>query len=110
MQKTFIAVLIIILIVVVFALQNSLPVKISFWFWEVNSDLSLVIFLAVTFGALVSFLLSLPYRAKKNKIIGEKDDKIRLLEEEILSLNKKVNQSGATNPDVKQGDHERNRR
>jgi len=91
MQKTFIGLLLLILLVVFFALENSVPVKISFWFWEVNSILSLIIILSVISGAIVSFLLSLPARAKKNRVIREKDKKISLLEQEILSLNMKLN-------------------
>lgn len=87
MQKTFIGILLLIVIVVIFALQNSQEIYVDFWFWSVNSTLSMVIVLSVTFGALSSFLLSLPYRARKNKEIKEKDEKIRFFEEEISRLN-----------------------
>jgi putative membrane protein len=87
MQKIFIGILIIILVVVLFALQNAQPVDIDFWLFEVHSNLSLVIFLSVTFGALSSFLMSLPYRARKNKALKERDKKIKILEDEMLRLN-----------------------
>ena len=79
MQKTFIGILVVLLIVIIFALQNSIPVNVSFWFWSINTNLSLLLLLSVTFGAIVSFILSLPLRAKKNKIILEKEEKIKLL-------------------------------
>jgi putative membrane protein len=87
MQKIFIGILLIILVVVLFALQNAQPVDIDFWLFEVHSNLSLVIFLSVTFGALSSFLMSLPYRARKNKALKERDKKIKILEDEMLRLN-----------------------
>lgn len=88
MQKTFIGILIIILTVVLFALNNSTTVKINFWIWNVESSLSLVLILSVIFGALSSFLLSLPYRTKKNHEIKGRDKRIKSLEDEILRLKK----------------------
>lgn len=88
MQKTFIGILIIILIVVLFALNNSTTVKINFWIWNVESNLSLVLILSVIFGALSSFLLSLPYRTKKNHEIKGRDKRIKSLEDEVLRLKK----------------------
>lgn len=88
MQKTFIGILIIILTVVLFALNNSTTVKINFWIWNVESNLSLVLILSVIFGALSSFLLSLPYRTKKNHEIKGRDKRIKSLEDEVLRLKK----------------------
>jgi putative membrane protein len=93
MQKTFVGILILLVIVVLFALENKAPVKISFWLWEVDAQLSMVLILSVTFGAAVSYLLSLPGRFKKNKEITEKGKKISQLEDEILSLSEKLNLS-----------------
>ena len=90
MQKTFIGILVLIVIVVLFALQNDQPVQVDFWVVKYSSGLSLVIFLAVTFGALASFLLSIPYRTRKNKEIRERDERIEFLEDEILNLNRKI--------------------
>jgi lipopolysaccharide assembly protein A len=88
MQKTFIGILIIILGVVLFALNNSTTVIIDFWIWNVESNLSLVLILTVIFGAFSSFLLSLPYRTKKNHEIMDRDKRIKILEDEIRHLNK----------------------
>ena len=86
MQKTFIGILIMILAVVLFALNNSTTVNIDFWIWNVESNLSLVLILSVIFGALISYLLSLPYSSKKNHEIKERDKRIKNLEDEILRL------------------------
>lgn len=90
MQKTFIGLLLLILLVLLFAFENQSPVKISFWLREVNSSLSMVLILSVTCGAVVSFLLSLSDRAKKNRLIREKDEKINQLKKENASLFEKL--------------------
>jgi uncharacterized integral membrane protein len=77
-------------VVVFSALKNAQSVYVDFWFWKVNSNLSLVIVLSVTFGALSSFLLSLPYRARKNREIKERDERIEFLDNEILHLDPKA--------------------
>ena len=86
MQKTFIGILLVILGVVLFALNNSSVVSINFWKWSIESNLSLVIIVAVTFGAITSFILSLPYRARKNNEIRNRDRTIKGLESEIRKL------------------------
>jgi uncharacterized integral membrane protein len=88
MQKTFIGILIIILAVVLFALNNSTTVNIDFWIWNVESNLSLVLILSVIFGAFSSYLLSLPYSTKKKHEIKERDKRIKSMEDEILRLKK----------------------
>lgn len=93
MQKTFIGILLIILAVVLFSLDNSKTITIDFWIWQVESNLSLVLILSVLFGALSSFIFSVPYRSKKNKSIKSRDKKIEKLEERIRHL-----ESGLSKP------------
>ncbi|WP_319229319.1 LapA family protein [Draconibacterium orientale] len=90
MQKTFIGILLVILGVVLFALNNSSVVSINFWKWGIESNLSLVIIIAVTFGAITSFILSLPYRAKKNHEIKNRDKSIKQLENQVRQLENKI--------------------
>jgi len=91
MQKTYIGVLVLILVVVLFSLDNSKVVYIDFWIWRVESNLSLVLILSVLFGALSSFLFSLPYRSKKNEEIKSRDKKIKNMEAEIQHLESGLN-------------------
>jgi len=86
MQKTFIGILLVILAVVLFALNNSSVVTLNFWKWNIESNLSLVLIIAVTFGAMTSFILSLPYRARKNNEIRNRDRTIKGLESQIRKL------------------------
>ncbi len=86
MQKTFIVILVIILAVVFFALDNSTTVNIKFWLWSTESNLSLVLILSVIIGAIISSLLSLPYRNKMIRELRTKEKKIKSQEEEIRQL------------------------
>lgn len=86
MQKTFIGILLVILAVVLFALNNSSVVTMNFGKWNIESNLSLVMIIAVTFGAMTSFILSLPYRARKNNEIRNRDRTIKGLESQIRQL------------------------
>ena len=52
--------LIIAVIAVIFAVQNTLIVTVSFLIWKFNGSLALVLLLAIAVGALISFLASSP--------------------------------------------------
>jgi lipopolysaccharide assembly protein A len=52
--------LIIAVIAVIFAVQNTLIVTVSFLMWKFNGSLALVLLLAIAVGALISFLASSP--------------------------------------------------
>ncbi len=86
-------ILVLIVAVVFFALKNSQQVYVDFWLWKTYSSLSLVIVLSITFGAFSSFLLSLPYRAKKNKELKKKDERIKFLDNKISLLAPKSSES-----------------
>jgi len=47
-------------IAVIFAVQNTLIVTVSFLLWKFNGSLALVLLLAIAVGALISFLASSP--------------------------------------------------
>ena len=83
MQKSFIGILIIILLAIFFAIQNSQDVIISFWFWNMEANLVLVLFLSVTIGAITSWLLSLPWRSRQKRLLAEKEARIKELEQQL---------------------------
>jgi len=60
MQIFIFLALIIAIIAVIFALQNTLIVTVSFIIWKFTGSLALVLLLALAVGALISFLASLP--------------------------------------------------
>jgi len=64
-------------IMVVFVLQNIIPVTVNFFAWEFSGSLSVILVLAIVAGMLVSFLLSLPEMIRKEFNVSrlKKDNK-----------------------------------
>jgi uncharacterized integral membrane protein len=60
MQIFLFAALAISLLAVVFALQNIVPVRVTFLTVQLEGSLALVLFVALVAGALISFLASVP--------------------------------------------------
>ncbi len=58
--------LIILLLAVIFALQNTAAVTISFLFWQFHGSLALVLLVALFAGLLISFLTYLPTLLRTN--------------------------------------------
>ncbi len=80
MQKYFILTLLLLTIVVLFAVQNAYEVTLRLWRWDIKSYVALLIVIAVFTGALLSYLLSIPGRRKRKKMLEEKDERIEQLE------------------------------
>jgi uncharacterized integral membrane protein len=49
---------IIIGIVVIFSIQNSVPVVITFFFWRFEASLAIVVFLSVVAGVLIAWIIA----------------------------------------------------
>jgi len=61
------------ILAVIFALQNTTQVTISFLFWHLQGSLALVLLISLSVGALISSLASLPTLLKSQWIIrGQK--------------------------------------
>ena len=71
---------------VIFALQNSVPVTVSFLIWKFESSLALVLLISLGLGVLVSFLLSIPTMIKRNLAISNYKKRIQELEENIQEM------------------------
>ena len=67
MQRTLIIILAFIILVAIFALQNSAEVVIMLWFWSLSTSLTLVVILTFVAGALMGILFSIPGRKRKKK-------------------------------------------
>jgi len=75
--------LIIAVLAVIFALQNVVPVTISFFTWEITGSLSLVLLVTLAIGAIIGLLVIAP-AAVKNKLRASSHSKrIGLLEKEL---------------------------
>lgn len=70
MQLFLIAALVIAILTVVFALQNPIPVLVTFMFWKFEGSLALVLMLTFALGALVSLMVSIPAMLKRRSAIS----------------------------------------
>jgi putative membrane protein len=97
---------------VIFALQNIVPIAVTFLFWQIQGSLALILLLAVLMGVLVGGLLSIPevwknrgrfkdLKKQKDELeksldvykmkISEMEDRVRRLEAEVkLAEERKV--------------------
>lgn len=76
MQRTLIIALLLIMVVVVFALQNSDPVQLKLLFWDVESSIALIMTSVLFIGALLGVLFSLPSIFRKRDQIAELKGKL----------------------------------
>ena len=77
MQKSFIISLLSALLLVVFALKNSVPVELDFIFGNpVQGSLSLILLITIIIGVFIGLLLSYPTLKKFKKNIA--DDKVEI--------------------------------
>jgi lipopolysaccharide assembly protein A len=75
--------LLIAIIAVIFALQNTAIATVSFLVWELSSSLALILLIAVFAGVLISFLVSLPQLVRANI-------KVRGLKKQVADLELKI--------------------
>ena len=78
-----ISALVIAVLAVIFALQNSMTVTISFLVWEVTASLSLVILITLAIGALIGYLVLIPSVIKKSLVVSNSRKRIGALEKEL---------------------------
>ncbi len=68
-MATIIFLLIVVLIVAVFSVQNAMPVAITFFFWKLEASLAIIVFLSALCGAvaggIIITLLKLKSSGKK---------------------------------------------
>ena len=67
MQRTLVIILVFIVLVAIFALQNSAEVVIRLWFWSVETSLALVLILTFAAGAILGILVSLGGKKRKKE-------------------------------------------
>ncbi|MDD5635696.1 MAG: LapA family protein [Atribacterota bacterium] len=74
---------------VIFALQNAVPVTVSFIAWGVESSLALILIITFIAGLATSFLFSTLTRIKKTRSVPDKIQKEKNLEQESVNNNDK---------------------
>lgn len=90
MQIFIIIALLIAIVAVVFALQNTAAVTVSFLFWSINGSLALVLLLTLLTGVLISVLVSLPGLVRRKWMSAGQKKKLAALESERAALQKRV--------------------
>lgn len=80
MQLQLIVAIIVAILAVVFALQNAVPITVSFLTWRFESSLALVLLITLALGIIMSLLVSVPSMIRTRKIITNQKKKIQKLE------------------------------
>jgi uncharacterized integral membrane protein len=93
MQIFLFLALIIAVLAVFFALQNSDPVTVKFAVWEFNSSLAFVLLLALLAGALISFLFSLPSNLRARWTIRQQRKKLNDNEASLAQVKAKLEET-----------------
>lgn len=83
MQVQLIVAIIVAILAVVFALQNAVPITVSFLTWRFESSLALVLLITVALGVIMSLLVSVPSKIKRVKLISNQKKKIQELESSL---------------------------
>ena len=71
------------ILTVIFALQNTTPVVVTFMFWEFEGSLALVLMLTFALGVLVSALVSIPAMVKRRSVVSNQTKKVEELENRL---------------------------
>jgi uncharacterized integral membrane protein len=80
---------------VAFALQNNVPVTVTFILWRFDSTLAMVLLIALAIGALVTALLSTPAVLRLQWRVARQGRQITALEAANEELNAEVRRLGA---------------
>ena len=83
MQSFLIAALGLGILTVIFALQNAIPVGVTFLVWKFEGSLALVLMSTFALGVLVSLLVSIPAIVKRRSAISNQKKKIEELENRL---------------------------
>jgi putative membrane protein len=83
MRLFIVLALLIAVVIVVFALQNSSIVTISFLAFHYNGSLALILVVVFALGLLAGLLISIPSLFRKSSALREQRRKIRQLEESV---------------------------
>jgi len=71
------------ILTVVFALQNTVPVVVTFLIWKFEGSLAMVLMLTFALGVLVSALVSIPAIIKRRSATSNQKKKIEELENRV---------------------------
>lgn len=90
MQIFLVFALVIALFAVVFTIQNTAMVTVTFLVWKLNHSLAFIFLLAILAGVLISIFISLPSRVKHSVETTNQKKKIKELDMELMSAKVRV--------------------
>lgn len=90
MQIFLIVSLIIAVLAIIFALQNTAITSVTFILWTFTGSLALVLLIALAAGILISFLASLPTLIKDRLTISRQTRKLGELENSLADYQQKI--------------------
>lgn len=73
---------------IIFALQNTFPVTVTFLSWGLNASLAIIIILSLLLGALISILITIPGVIRNYFTISGLKKENRKLHEEVVRAQK----------------------
>jgi uncharacterized integral membrane protein len=82
--------LVIALLAILFAIQNTTVTPIRFLFWETEGSLALVLFIALVAGALISYLATAPGQIKQRMTISSQRKRITEVEGQLTSTQEEL--------------------
>lgn len=77
MQKGLVIALILAVLLIVFALQNTGTVGVNLWFWRIESSMALLVIILLAAGVLIGLLATLPATFKHKQRMKELEEKLR---------------------------------
>jgi putative membrane protein len=83
MQFFIVLALLIVLVIVLFALQNSAIVTVSFLLFHYAGSLALILVVMFSLGLLVGILISIPSLLRKSSDLREQRRRVKQLEESL---------------------------
>lgn len=98
MQLTILIGLVFAIGAVVFALQNNVPVTVTFMLWRFDSSLAMVLLLAMSLGVLITALLSTPAVLRLQWTAARQRRRITGLERVNAEMGTEIHRLGGVSP------------
>lgn len=71
-MATAVVLLVLILLVAIFSVQNAVPISITFFFWRFEASLAIIVFLSAICGLIAGVVMAMLIRTKSK---GQKEEK-----------------------------------
>ncbi|MFC1857407.1 lipopolysaccharide assembly protein LapA domain-containing protein [Thermodesulfobacteriota bacterium] len=89
MYLSLIITFLLLLVIIITAIQNSMPLDLKFFTWNFQISITALIFFSSLMGGAIVAVLALPKLAKKSLHAGSMNKEINKLKEKILDLEKR---------------------